>query len=161
MERLTERIFWYNIHILCGHKVSHWTSGGTCEERYRHIDIQTFRFITLKKAGWVNIRFAQGYIITVLFYICLYAHNSQKITTRLFSPNQPYWADSVIESPFPSVVLDVCLCHWVQIVLGLSLALRSSNLFQDSHWSPPQKKNHPSTPFFSSFPLHFFGPPPK
>ena len=44
----------------------------------------------------------------------------------LFSLNRPYWADSVIKLPCPSVWMSVCLRHWVQF-LFLLLALRSSH----------------------------------
>ena len=67
-----------------------------------------------------------------------------------FSLIRPYWADSVIDLSypsvlFPSVCLFVCLRHWVQLYLGLSLALRSHDQFQASHWSslPPYPPSPP------------------
>ena len=51
-----------------------------------------------------------------------------------FSQNWYHWANSVKESPCPSVCLLVCTirCSF----LGLSLALRSHNQFPCPHWSP-------------------------
>ena len=60
-----------------------------------------------------------------------------------FSQTRPHWAELVIELPCPCVCLFVCAigCSFFR---GLSLALRSHDQFQASHWSspptPPKKK---------------------
>ena len=55
-------------------------------------------------------------------------------TFYIFSPTRPHWAELVIESPCPSVCLCVCAigCSFFRC---LSLALRSQDQFQASHWS--------------------------
>ena len=68
------------------------------------------------------------------------------MTDGPFSPTRPHWAELVIESPCPSVCLFVCVsvcaigCSFFR---GLSLALRSHDQFQASHWSslPPSFGN--------------------
>ena len=74
---------------------------------------------------------------------------------QTFSLNRPHWVDSVIESPCPSVWMSVCPWYMCSFFLGLSLALRSHDQFQASHWSSPHL---PPPIFFLNF---FFGPPPK
>ena len=48
--------------------------------------------------------------------------------------NRPNWADSVIESPCPSVNLWLCAIGCSFCFRGLSLALRSHDQFQAFHW---------------------------
>ena len=62
-----------------------------------------------------------------------------KIYLPRFSLNRPHWADSVIECHISLFVcLPVCLSAPTgAFFLGLSLALRSRDQFQASHWSPP------------------------
>ena len=58
------------------------------------------------------------------------------------SPTFPNWAELVIKLPCPSVCVSVCAigCNFC---CGLSLALRSHDQFQASHWSslPPSLRN--------------------
>ena len=71
-----------------------------------------------------------------------------------FSLYGPHSANSVIESPCPSVCGSVFVCHWMHF-LGLSLALRSHDQFQAFHYSspqiPPLKKNIGLTPLHQRF----------
>ena len=93
-------------------------------------------------------------------------YNSQFCVSLNFSLNWPNWANSVIESPCPSICVCVVLRQRVpgeqrrsqgikavsQCFWGLSLVLRSHDLFQASHCPSPQ--SCPPRPLPS--PLIFF-----
>ena len=50
-----------------------------------------------------------------LFVVVQYLPTTTKIITKLvwFPLNWPHLADSVIKSPWPSVLMSVCLCYWM------------------------------------------------
>ena len=84
------------------------------------------------------------FICTTMFYcfIKFLDSTTQFPTIALFSPTRPHWAELVIESPCPDVCLSVFAIGY-SFFPGLSLALRSHNQFQASHWAslPPSLGN--------------------
>ena len=80
------------------------------------------------KVDWVSINDS----------LCSYwSHAETSWTCVDFSLNHPHWANSVIEPPFSSVCVSVCLSRQMQFFQGLSLALEITWLVPRPLIGPP------------------------